>query len=118
MLLWPFLLTDKTALHPYEPVGCFKDTRYRRAFPQKGQKYRAMINESDLANSLAAIIHMCATEVYELGFWYFGVEYQHECWSGMNGSMTYDRNGPSNECLLNHRVGSTWTIFVYRFVEG
>ena len=77
-----------------------------------------MINDSDLANSLAAIIHMCATEVYKKGFWYFGIEYRHECWSGMNGSTTYNRNGPSNECLFNHRVGTVWNIFVYRFVEG
>ena len=114
----PFLLTDKTALHPYESVGCFRDTRYRRAFPGIVQKYRAMFNESDLANSLAAIIHMCATEVYKKGFWYFGVEYHHQCWSGMNGSTTYNRNGPSNGCLFNHGVGTVWTIFVYRFVEG
>ena len=110
--------TDTTPLHPYEPVGCFKDKGHRRAFPELVNTYPAMINDNDLANSLAAIIRMCATEVYKGGFWYFGVEHRFECWSGVNGDMTYNRNGHSDECLFNHSVGTAWTIFVYRFVEG
>ena len=77
-----------------------------------------MIDKKDLANSYAAIIQECATEVFETGFWYFGVEYHHECWSGENGSVTYQMHGRSQDCLWNYSVGSTWTIFVYRFVEG
>ena len=77
-----------------------------------------MINDNDIANSLATIIHSCANEVYKRGFWYFGVEYHHQCWSGVNGSMTYNINGPSDECLFNYGVGTVWSIFVYRFVEG
>ena len=119
MLIWSFLQTGETALPSYEPVGCFKDRERRRAFPKLVVKYPGMIKgNDDLANSLADIIHMCATEVYKNGFWYFGVEYQHECWSGANGNTTYSRNGPSEKCLFNHSVGTAWTIFVYRFVEG
>ena len=77
-----------------------------------------MIDKKDLANSYAAIIQKCATEVFEIGFWYFGVEYYHQCWSGVNGSMTYQIHGRSQDCLWNYSVGSSWTIFVYRFVEG
>ena len=77
-----------------------------------------MINETDLANSYASIIQECASEVLEIGFWYFGVEYRHECWSGVNSSMTYNRYGRSDNCLWNYSVGATWTIFVYRFIEG
>ena len=76
------------------------------------------VNETDLANSFAAIIHKCATEVFEYGFWYFGVEFRHECWSGVDGAMTYNRHGQSNNCLWKYSVGDRWTIFVYRFVEG
>jgi len=77
-----------------------------------------MINETDLANSLAAVIHACATEVYKNGFQYFGVEYRHECWSGMSGDKTYNIHGRSDDCLWHYSVGATWTIFVYRFVGG
>jgi len=77
-----------------------------------------MINETDLANSLAAIIEACATKVHEKGFRYFGVEYRRECWSGVNGSLTYNIHGRSDHCLSNYGVGYIWTIFVYRFVEG
>ena len=115
MLIWSFLHTDKT---PYEPVGCFEDKKYRRAFPDLVFNYPGMVKDNDMANSLAAIIQECASEVFKKGFWYFGVEYKHQCWSGVNGSMTYNRNGPSGQCLFNHSVGGTWTIFVYRFVEG
>ena len=103
-------------LHPYEPVGCFKDEKNPRALPKLVKRY--WVNESDLANSLATIIQKCATKVYENGFWYFGVEFRHECWSGVNGSLTYDIHGRSNSCLCDHGVGSVWTIFVYRFVGG
>ena len=106
------------ALHPYEPVGCFKDERNPRVLPKWISHYPAMVNETDLANSLASIIEACATKVYEKGFWYFGVEYRHECWSGVNGNLTYSRHGRSNSCLWDHGVGAAWTIFVYRFVEG
>ena len=108
--------SDTTVLHPYEPVGCFKDDRDPRALPILIQKYS--VNETDLANSFADIIHACATEVFEYGLRYFGVEYQHECWSGVNGGITYNRYGRSENCLSNYSVGDEWTIFVYRFVEG
>ena len=117
MLICAILYTDKTELPPYEPVGCFIDKR-TRALPDSVFKYPDMVNDSDLANSLAAIVHACATEVYKNGFWYFGVEHKYECWSGANGSFTYDRHGPSSNCLSNYGVGDKWTIFVYRFVGG
>ena len=117
MLIWSFLPADTTVLHSYEPVGCFKDRRSLRAFPTLVNRYHDMINDSDLANSFKAIILTCANEVHNRGFWYFGVEHQHECWSGVNGSMTYNRNGPSDECLF-HSMGASWSIYVYRFVEG
>ena len=102
-------------LHPYEPVGCFKDAS-PRALPLLVQWFT--VNETDLANSFAAIIHACATGVYDNGFWYFGVEYRMECWSGLNGDITYNRHGQSNNCLWDYGVGDEWAIFVYRFVEG
>jgi len=105
-----------TKLPPYEPVGCFIDKKHPRAFPKVIKKYH--INENNLASSLAAIIHDCASRVYNDGFWYFGVEYRSECWTGVNGNMTYNRHGPSENCLWEFKVGSVWTIFVYRFVEG
>ena len=103
------------ALHPYEPVGCFKDATVR-ALPELVQSYS--LNKTDLANSVAAIIHACATRVYENGFWYFGLENRQECWSGVSGDITHDRHGRSNSCLWDHGVGDKWAIFVYRFVEG
>ena len=117
MILW-FFYTDTSVLHPYEPVGCFKDKRNRRVLPIEVKSFSNMINETDLPNSFADIIHACATEVFKIGYWYFGVEYRHQCWSGVNGSRTYNRYGRSDNCLSNYSVGATWTIFVYRFVEG
>ena len=111
-----FYTGTTTVLHPYEPVGCFKDKRDPRALPKLVKTYS--VNETDLTNSLAAIIHACATEVYGNGFWYFGVEYRHQCWSGVNGNMTYNRYGRSDKCLSTYGVGYKWTIFVYRFVGG
>ena len=71
-----------------------------------------------MANPFGAIIQGCAAEAYKYGFRYFGVEYRHECWTGRNGGMTYNMHGRSDNCLRNYGVGSVWTIFVYRFVEG
>ena len=103
-------------LPPYEPVGCFKDKGYPRALPTL-VKIKP-VNETGLAKSLAANIVACASKVHEKGFQYFGLEYRFECWSGVNGSMTYQIHGRSQDCLWNYSVGSSWTIFVYRFVEG
>ena len=107
---------DTTSLHPYEPVGCFQDLKYPRALPILVQTYS--VEETNLANSLAAIIRACAAKVYERGFWYFGVEYRHECWSSLNSDVNYNRYGPSDNCLWNYNVGGEWSLFVYRFVEG
>ena len=103
-------------LHPYEPVGCFKDKSYPRALPKRVKI--DPINETVLANSVKAIIHACATNVYKNGYRYFGLEYRKQCWSGVNGSMTYNKHGRSDNCLWSYYVGAEWTIFVYRFVEG
>ena len=103
-------------LHPYESVGCFRDTEVPRALPVLLHTY--FVDEADLGNSLAAIIQACATEAYEYGFWYFGLEYRTECWSGVNGGKTYNRHGRSDTCLSNYSVGGAWSTFVYRFVEG
>ncbi|KAL9957968.1 hypothetical protein ACROYT_G034928 [Oculina patagonica] len=106
---------DASVPDPYEPVGCFADQRKPRALPKRF-KSSLKVNWTDMSNSFAAIIHACATKVYENGFWYFGVEYYKECWSGVNGSLTYNRHG-SAKCFMNYSVGAQWTIFVYRFVE-
>ena len=104
-------------LHPYEPVGCFKDKGYpARALPTLVRI--SPVNETGLADSLAAIIFACASQAYKNGFRYFGLEYRTECWSGVNGSKTYNRHGRSDNCLWSYYVGGEWTIFVYRFVEG
>ena len=114
---WAVFYVDTTSLHPYEPVGCFQDRKDPRALPLLIETYS--VDETDLANSLAAIIHKCATQVYELGFWYFGVEHRKECWSSsVNGGVEHDKHGPSDNCLWNYSVGGDWSIFVYRFVEG
>ena len=102
-------------LPPYEPVGCFRDG-IPRVLPLILEVYP--VNETDLATSFAAIIHACATKAYQLGLWYFGVEYRRECWGGLKGGTTYNKYGPSDFCLSNYSVGNVWTIFVYRFVEG
>ena len=103
-------------MHPYEPVGCFQDAFYPRALPSLIRVY--IVNETDLTNSFATIIHACANEVYGHGFRYFGLQYRMECWSGENGDMTYDRHGRSQNCYSNYGVGGLWTTFVYRFVGG
>ena len=101
--------------HPYEPVGCFNDDN-PRVLPILVHRY--VVNRTDLGHSFATIIHACATEVFNIGLWYFGVENRDECWTGLNGYMTYHRYGRSNNCLWNYSVGDRWTIFVYRFVQG
>ena len=104
---------------PYEPVGCFRDKGKSRALPTQIKMDESIkVNWTDMANSFAAIIYHCAAKVYKNGFWYFGVEYHKECWSGVNGSLTYNRHGRSIQCFMNYSVGAEWTIFVYRFVEG
>ena len=108
---------DEKMLDPYEPVGCFRDKGKPRALPTQ-IKMNQSVNWQDMTNSFATIIHACAAQAYKIGYWYFGVEFRKECWSGVNGSLTYNRHGRSNKCFRNYSVGDVWTIFVYRFVVG
>ena len=42
------------------------------------------------------------------------IQFYGECWSGVKAPLTYDRYGPSSECVSN--VGGRWSNLVYRFI--
>ena len=66
-----------------------------------------------------AVIRACAAVAQQHGFRYFGIQDYHECWSGKDGDLSYNRHGISYECYgVVHGVGKAWTNFVYRFVRG
>ena len=112
---------DGTILEQFEPVGCFKDKRRQRAFPtfKSFQRLLSWYNMTVMNASFRAIIRACAEMANTAyGVQYFGIQGYHECWTGVNGSLTYNRHGKSNKCVENYGVGAAWANFVYRFVEG
>lgn len=100
----------------FERVGCFKDKKLKRALPERLHTFS--VNWTDMNNSYSEIIRACAVNVSKAGFRYFGIQHERECWSGVNGSVTYNKYGRNNNCDLLNGIGKSWSNFVYRFVEG
>ena len=100
----------------FERVGCFKDKKPKRALPELLHTFA--VNWTDMNNSYSKIIRACAVNVSKAGFRYFGIQHYKECWSGVNGSVTYNKYGRNNNCDLLNGIGKSWSNFVYRFVEG
>ena len=100
----------------FERVGCFWDKEPKRALPKLLHMFS--VNWTDPRNSYSKIIRACAVDVSKAGFRYFGIQNYKECWSGVNGSVTYNKYGRKNNCDLLNGVGKHWSNFVYRFVEG
>lgn len=71
-------------------------------------------NEIDLTN-MNKTVAKCAAKAYVAQFQYFGIEYMGECWSGLGGNLTYNKFGPSSQCVGG--LGGDDSLFVYRFNE-
>ena len=112
-----FVLLDGSIVDHFERVGCFKDKEPKRALPVYLRIYK-FVNWTDMNNSYSEIIRACAVNVSKAGFQYFGIQHERECWSGVNGSVTYNKYGRNNNCDLLNGIGKSWSNFVYRFVEG
>ena len=111
-----FVLLDGSIVDHFERVGCFKDKKLKRALPERLHTFS--VNWTDMNNSYSKIIRACAVNVSKAGFQYFGIQHYKECWSGVNGSVTYNKYGRNNNCDLLNGIGKSWSNFVYRFVEG
>ena len=113
-----FVLLDGSIVDHFERVGCFKDKpEPKRALPEP-LRINKFVNWTDMNNSYSEIIRACAVDVSKAGFRYFGIQNERECWSGVNGSVTYNKYGRNNNCDLLNGIGKSWSNFVYRFVEG
>ncbi|PFX14962.1 Fibroblast growth factor receptor 1-A [Stylophora pistillata] len=105
---------NASTVDSFERVGCFRD-KNQRALPKLLHTF--LVDWRDMNNSFSSIIRACAVNVSKAGFRYFGIQNYKECWSGVNGSITYDKYGRHNNCFLSYGVGTPWSNFVYRFVE-
>ena len=116
---------------PFESVGCYKDDyaiKGNRPLPS------LLLNKVIQWNNktwLASFIELCAEAAYRWHYRYFAVQNFKECFSGANGSTTYNRDGQyigsldlSGKrgcyygCCTKRGVGWGHTNYVYRFVAG
>lgn len=105
-------LAGQLANFPYQGVGCFRDAVAKpRPFPDMLGNFR---NEIDLTN-VNKTVAKCAAKAYIGQFQYFGIEYVGECWSGPGGNLTYNKFGPSSQCV--NGLGGDESLYVYRFTE-
>lgn len=103
---------SSTGSSQYVAVGCFKDelVQGQRALPELLANYRGKLDW----NNLNQYVEKCALEAKKRNYMHFGVQFYGECWSGPYASLTYDRYGPSSQCISN--VGMGLANFVYRFI--
>jgi hypothetical protein len=103
-------LAGQLGSFPYTGVGCFRDAIAKpRPFPEMLANLRSQI---DLTNPNSTVAK-CAAKAYLGQYQYFGIEYQAECWSGPGGNLTYNKYGPSSQCL--NGLGGDESLFVYKF---
>ena len=91
----------------YDSLGCFNDGT-PRALPELLESFRKNIDWMNMAK----IVQACAEVAYERGLQTFGLQFYGECWSGVNGSNTYDMYGPSKQCWSG--VGKEGSYYVYK----
>ncbi|CAH3124613.1 unnamed protein product [Pocillopora meandrina] len=97
----------------YEPVGCFHDKGVApRPLPEFLGSFRKEINWKHVELT----VDKCAKLAQKKGYAYFSVQYYAECWSGPEAGDTYAREGKATNCL-NDAVGTSFTNYVYRFVN-
>lgn len=78
-----------------------------RPLPKLLKNFRSQIDWYNLNK----IINACAKQAKENGYLYFGVQFYGECWSGPLAHMTYNKDGPSTECIAG--VGKGFANSVY-----
>ncbi|PFX33597.1 A disintegrin and metalloproteinase with thrombospondin motifs 6 [Stylophora pistillata] len=103
----------------YEPLGCFKDGS-PRALPQLIKNFRKGINWHDMSE----IVEKCANATAETdpSLEVFSLQFYGECFSGSNGTKTYDTYGAlpygeDNFYYCWEGVGRKHINFVYKFVD-
>eukprot|EP00794_Sanderia_malayensis_P009970 gene9970-10993_t len=94
----------------FEKVGCFHDpvkTKHR-PLPELLDSHRDitshahhghLVNWNNYRASLEKLVCHCAERAKKRGHTHFGIEYYGECWSGKHSSKTYNKYGPSKNCV-------------------
>ncbi|XP_068686100.1 uncharacterized protein [Montipora foliosa] len=131
---------DKACFTQYKNIGCYADKQLSpRPIPdliftdldKDSPKYSG--NEArlgELDTYLSDVLCRCAEQAQELGYKFFGVQNHGECYSGPKVEISYDKDGPSNQCITrNFRecdrgnlgnpkdcVGTQGANYVYRII--
>ena len=109
-----FLVIAKPGTPTFEAVGCFEDKHIKpRPLPILLINLRPFIDWSNLNKT----IKECARRTFNHPFLklkYFGVQFYGECYSGVEGEKTYNKDGPSKDCIMG--VGKGYANFVYKLV--
>lgn len=97
----------------YVPIGCFQDNRVRgRPLPEMVGNHR---NNIDWHN-MSSTVNKCAQDAWRNKYAVFGVQFYGECWSGITGYKTYDKDGFNlHGCWEG--VGRSLNNYVYAFTS-
>ncbi|KAK2564876.1 hypothetical protein P5673_011575 [Acropora cervicornis] len=100
---------ETTCFTQFENVGCYADKQLSpRPIPdlifsdldKESPKYsgnEARLGELDAY--LSDVLCRCAEQTQELGYIFFGVQNHGECYSGPDSRITYNKDGPSDQCI-------------------
>ena len=88
------------------PQGCFVE---------KDKKLKLLINNyasfTSTSDHKATVVY-CSTLARDMGYEYFAVQNQVECWTSKDIAKTYNKYGKSDNCVGG--VGKEMANFVYR----
>jgi len=99
---------------PYKRIGCFADKGASKTRPLPELLFDVSSNASQLVGSqwnyyLLEIVCKCAEEAKQRKYTHFGVQEYGKCYSGPDVKGTYNRDGPSTECVATSPEGSVKT---------
>ncbi|XP_078373577.1 properdin-like [Oculina patagonica] len=99
----------------WEPVGCFNNFDHS-ALPDNFYS-PTDLDVNDLWPNLKPFAEACSDQAESKNFTCFGIQYQQECYGGINASLTYNISGESRNCKVGidgYGVGKLYTSFVYK----
>jgi len=113
-VLYPCVSCGGSDSSSYVPIGCFEDKKSGegRPLPDLVGNHRNGINWYHMSST----VRKCAEDAWRKKFAVFGVQFYGECWSGLDGYETYDKDGLNLQGCWEG-VGKVRNNYVYAFTS-
>ncbi|XP_022795168.1 coadhesin-like [Stylophora pistillata] len=131
-----------TCSRKWSKIGCFRDKiNPTRPLPEmllndrdRRSKYHQpgyRLHWGKWKESIHSLACRCAEKAKQKGYTVFGLQFYGECWSGLSAELNFNRDGQSDDCIMNlydpvdcyqnssqECVGKQKTNYIYRLTDN